>query len=380
MSTAGRPAPESDAAPSDVAATLRDASFVRIVARADGPSLAATGLLARALSTTGTPYQARLARPDVLADRASSVDGDGTTVVVGGTVPSADRSIVATPSVTAHAVARELGHSPDPLLALAGVAAGGRRPGIGDDAAILESTEAIERRPGVGVPTADLVDGLAHTTLAHAAFSGDKGAVQAELAELGLPVELDEHAHRTVASLFALTVAGPDDASPRAVEAVERVLRPHATPNGRFATIEGYGDVLSALAWDAPGTGIALALGNDARTAALDAWREHARAAHAALAGATTGRYDGVFVARTDDAPVETVARLLRDFRSPEPVALVVTDDEAAAASTDDCALGDAVATAAPTVDGTGGGSARRGYARFDGDAEAFVAAFREAL
>ncbi|WP_204282247.1 hypothetical protein, partial [Serratia marcescens] len=44
---------------------------------------------------------------------------------------------------------------------------------------------------GVGVPTADLAAGLAHSTLVHASFSGDEQAAGAFLAELGLPPEPD---------------------------------------------------------------------------------------------------------------------------------------------------------------------------------------------
>jgi len=50
--------------------------------------------------------------------------------------------------------------------------------------------------------------------------------------------------------------------------------------------------------------------GHDVREAALDAWREHGRRAHAALADASTGRYDGLFVVGIDDGPVEAVAQM----------------------------------------------------------------------
>lgn len=381
MSTAGRSARETTPAASDVAATLRDAGFVRFVARADGASVAASGLLARACSDAGVPFQVSVARPDGVADRLAAVDDDSLPVTVGASVGTDGVALADSAVSIAFDAARELGGSPDPVLALAGVVADGRTPGEGDGAAILDAAEShVERRPGVAVPTADLADGLAHTTLAHADFSGDKGAAQAELAELGLPVELDERAHGTVASLLALAATGPESATARAGDAVERALRPYEITDGRFATVGGYADVLNAVAWERPGTGVALALGHDVREAALDAWRDHSRTAHAALRGATTGRYDGLFVARTDDAPVATTARLLRDFKSPEPVALVVSDDEAAAASADDRALGDVVGTAAASVSGTGGGSARRGYARFEGDTKEFITAFREAL
>ncbi|WP_276300695.1 exonuclease RecJ [Halorussus lipolyticus] len=384
MSTSGRTnGGDEHPTASDVAVSLREADFVRVLARADGDCLAAAGLLARALTECGVPYQVRVGRfGETLADDPAA---DDTTVGV-GLDPSADAHLPAdeTPaSVTAFDAARDLGASPDPTLALAGVAAGGYPVGGGESAHLLESArdEGVERRPGVGIPTADLADGLAHSTLAHAGYSGDTGAVQAALAELGLPAELDDEAHRRVASEFALAVTGADAATDRSAEAVERALRPHTTPDAPFATVEGYADVLEAVARERPGTGVAVALGHDARADALDAWRDHAERVHAVLRNGTTGRYDGLFALRTDDAPAETVARLLRDFRSPEPVALVVSEESAGAAAVEASGVGTAMETAARAVGGTGGGTATRGYAEFDPetDTKEFLSAFREA-
>jgi len=385
MSTAGRTAPESASTASDVADALRDAPFVRVVARADGDSLAAGGILARALREFDVPFQVSVARPDRLGARVAEADADTVQVVLGATESPPDGVVVPhAASRTAFEAVRELDGTADATLALAGMFAAGDVLDAGANAQVLEAARAagtVERRPGVAVPTADLADGLAHTTLAHADVSGDPGLAQAELAELDLPVELDERAHRTVASLLALATTGVADATTRAATAVERALHPFATPDATFATVGGYADVLDTVARERPGTGVALALGHDARSDALDAWRTHANAAHTALGSATVGRYDGLFVARTDaDVPVETTARLLRDFRSPEPVALVVSDDEAGVASVDDRNVGAAMRAAATATDGTGGGSARDGYARFDADTKEFIAAFREAL
>ncbi len=410
MSTSGRRGTDGPASSaSDVAGGLREADFVRLLARADGDCLAAAGLLARACADRATPYQVRVGRfGETLAD-ADAADSDrddsatddsadsGDTTLAVGLDPAADVHLSAdeTPaSVTAYDAVEELGATPNAALALAGVVAAGRPAGAGESAHILERARGagLSRRPGVGVPTDDLVDGLAHSTLAHADYSGDSEAVQATLAELGLPAELDDEAHRAVSSEFALAVTGAEGATDRAAESVERALRPHAIPGAGsdeespdalapFATVEGYADVLEAVARERPGAGIALALGHDARADALDAWRDHGERAHGVLREATTGRYDGLFALRTDDAPVETVARLLRDFRSPEPTALVVTDSEAAAAAVERSAVGAAMTEAAQAVGGTGGGTPSRGYARFDPetDAKEFLTAFREA-
>jgi hypothetical protein len=414
MSTSGRTADDADTpSASDVAGLLAGAEFVRLLARADGDCLAGAGLLARACAQRGVPYQVRIGRfgetladpqseDDADADGASAdadtTDADESDATVGlGLDPAADAHLPsgATPaSVTAYDAARELDASPDPVLALAGVVAAGHPPGASESAHVLEAARArgLERRVGVGVPTDDLADGLAHSTLAHAEYSGDAEAAQATLAELDLPAELDASAHQKVASEFALAVAGAESATDRAAEAVERALRPHAIPGdvsnegayAPFATVEGYADVLEAVAREQPGAGVALALGHDARADALDAWRDHAEGAHAALREGTTGRYDGLFALRTDEAPVETVARLLRDFRSPEPVALVVSETVAAAATVETAEaqnVGSAMAEAAAEIGGAGGGTPRRGYARFDPETDAteFLTAFREA-
>ncbi|GAB3416989.1 hypothetical protein GCM10027435_15160 [Haloparvum alkalitolerans] len=378
-----------DAAPDALAGVLRDAPFVRLVARDDGDSLAAAALLARALRARSTPFQARVAAgPDPTPseeDVSVTVGADaGPHAVAGEGRPA---------STTAFAVARELGADPDPVLALAGVVAAGSVPGTdgsGDALAAAERTGRVERRPGVAVPTADLADGLSASTLLRLPYSGEPESARAALAELSLPSDLDADAHRRLASLVAVDAATAPDASRRAATAVERALRPYATDgdDAPFATVGGYADVLDALSRAAPGTGIALALADEPsdglRTAALDAWRTHGLAAHRALAGATTGRYDGATVVRTDAsaATLPTVARLARDYLSPEPIALALSAEAGAlaAAATEPVGLGEALRTVAADFGGTGWGTPTRGAARFDGDATEVAAAVRGAL
>ena len=386
MSTTGRTGSAATAV-GDVVAVLSEARFVRVVASADGDALAASGVLARALDDHDVPFQVRLiATPD---DRAWQTDGpDERVLAVGLESDHADAVVdsAETPtSVTAWQVARELGSEPDPLLALAGAVATGSTPGADGTPALLEDA-ILDRRPGVALPTADLADGLAHSTLVHARFSGDESAAGATLADLSLPAELDESARREVASLVAIEAT--EDAPARAGTAVERFLRPYATPAGPFETLGGYADVLDALAATAPGIGVALALGHDVRATALDEWREHARRVHEGLRVAHTGRYDGVFVARCDAAeeddgdavPLGTVARLLLAYRSPEPIALAVVDGAAAVAAEDASGGTDALSSAAASLDGRSAARDGRGAATFDGTATDYVAAFREAL
>ncbi|WP_435073004.1 exonuclease RecJ [Halorubrum sp. HHNYT27] len=389
-------------APDALADVLADAPFARLVATDDGDALAAAGLLARALRAVGTPFQVR-----VSADPVPDDDGDGVAVTVGAARGPHSISGTGRPaSADAFAVSRALGVDPDPVVALAGVVAAGSVPGTdgsGDALDAAEASDRVRRRPGVAIPTADLADGLAASTLVRTPYSGAPEAATAALAELGLPADLDDDAHRRLASLVAVDVADADGASTRAASAVERALRPYAT-NGPFETIGGYADVLDALAREAPGTGVALALdaapSDDLRSAALDAWRPHGLAAHRALDDATTGRYDGCVVTRVDLASddedgtaardaaalLPTVARLVRDFRSPEPVAIAVDESTGrlAAAATEPLGLGDACRSVATEFGADGWGAADRGGLSVgtgdDGDITSALAALREAL
>ena len=374
----------------DLVATLTEAPFVRVAPRADGDAIAAAGLLLRALDERSIPFQARAVVPT--ADPPT----DEATVPIG----FADGPFAGERPASAEAadLVRELGSEPDMALALAGCHAAGIVP----SAAGLDVP--FERHEGVGIPTADPTDGLAHSTLVHADFSGDETATTDALADLA-----DDEGRgrgKAIASFLALETVGAEGATPRAAERVERALRPHATPDGPFETVEGYADVLDCLADEAPGIALALAMGHDVSADALDVWRVHSEAAHRGLREATTDRYDGLFVARIDvrsggsrgpdpdperestsdgtaTVPLETIARLLRDFRSPEPVALVVSEHRAAAASGEGASiadLGDAIATAANASDGIGGGTAIRATAEFDAEPMAFIDAVREAI
>jgi len=449
MSTAG---PVGEDRTQRLASRLATAEFVSLRCRADGDALAATGILAQALGAIDTPFQATVRRPE--NDRGTRTDADlvvriGLDGSEGPDDPSGssgsgdtDERIVLpsepTPaSLAAVAVARELSADPDLVLALAGGVAAAvrdaRDPFGGDscdsggneekerspDSSPVESLDTLydrahddgrlgDRRPGVALPTIAVVDGLAHTTLAHTTVSGDVEATRERCGSLE-----ERENGREIGSLLALSVVGTEDAAPRAARAVERALRPTSLPGPSplFATLEGYADVLGAVATERPGIGLALACGYDVRETALSTWRTHARKAHVALRTATRSRYDGLCVARLADGSsdvatdaegadhgddrgrdgesndegdvrtsVATIARLFRDFRSPEPVALVVGDGIGAIAATENRTLGSVAARVAHDLDGTGGGTERLGEVRFDGSPDELVAAIRTAL
>ena len=360
MSTADRP--ETSAA-GDVAASLRDAGFVRLVAAQTGDAVAAAGLLAGALDDIGVPYQTSVVALPEAAERATDTD---CTVALGRPAPETGPALGTdgtTASARAFAVARKLGNT-DVTLALAGVLAAGASPDGLEGAA-----DSLEREPGVAVPTADLADGLAHSTLVHAPFSGSTERAR----DL-----VGDREPREVASLVALAVTGDEHGVPRGAETVERLLRPFV--GGPFETVGGYGDVLDAVARERPGVAVALALGADLE--AVSVWREHAARAHAGVRAARTGRYDGLFVARCENThPVGTVARLVHDYRSPEPVTVAVADGVAVAVATADTVdastvLGEAAAVAG----GRAAGTRTRARATFDGDSSDLVLAVREAV
>jgi len=380
MSTADRP----EAGPADdVAASLRDAGFVRLVAAQTGDAVAATGLLAGALDTVGVPYQTSVVALPNGADRATDADCTvalGRPAATGATLGTGTK----TASAAAFAVARELGSSEpgssepgssepgssepgstSTVLALAGTLAAGQYPGE----ELLAAAEPLDRRPGVAVPTADRADGLAHSTLVHAPFSGSVERARELVADRD---------PRERASLVALAVAGDEHGVSRGATSVERVLRPFV--GGPFETAGGYGDVLDAVARERPGMAVALALGADLDAAPV--WREHATQAHAGVRAARTGRYDGLFVARCEDQPpVGTVARLVHDYRSPEPVTLAVADGTAVAVATAEAADARTVLGEATTaVGGAAAGTQTHARGTFDGDANELVLAAREAV
>lgn len=374
MEATGRP---DGAAPtaSEAAAELRGAGLVRLVAAPDGDALAAAGVLARTLAADGAAFHVSVAPGPPATDRSTDAD---LTVTVGH--PGGDLALLEDPvSAAAYQVADAVGVA-DPTLALAGVVAGGADPGQFD--APMAAAD-LDRRPGLAVPVADLADGLAHTGLVHGRFSGDREAAGALLADVGLDPDGDPEdeagredgstAERVASAVAVETVR---DAPRRAAHAVERVLRPHAVASD-FGTLGGLADVLDATARTAPGTGVALALGHDAHESGLAAWREHGVAAHRAVAAAETARHDGVTVAHVGDGPLGTVARLVRDFRSREPVAVAAGEDAVAVAGTED--VQEPLRGAADAVDAPVVGRASRGRVA-DVDPAAFVRAFREAI
>jgi hypothetical protein len=353
-------------APADVAAQLQAATFVRLLPRRDGDAVAAAGLLADALDV---PYQIRpVATEAERGDAAAAGDPEDTVVCLGGTpTVDADAALAATDgpvSPAAYAVATTVGRSPDPVLALAGCVAGGRPPDAADLA--LEAAQdagLVDRRAGVAVPTDDVADGLANTTLVYSTLSGDVGAARERLADCDRAERVDER--QAVASLLALASVESEAATPRAATTVERALRPYATPDARFATVGGYADVLDAAARSRPGLAVGLAVGGDVRETALEAWRAHGQTVHAAL-DAEADHHDDLAVVYANVAPAhaESVARCYRDFRADRATVLVI-GDAVAGVATDEGAPA-IVEAARSAMAGAGSATADTGLVTFE--------------
>lgn len=364
MSTAGRTDVNESDAVEAAATAIREASLVRLVASTDGDAVAAASQLAVACAERSVPYHVGFAGSRAQVDTQVTAADAATTTITLGTSNPVGRALVGQPgggathsiALVAFEAARELGSASDPAMALAGALSAGVSP---DDAQAEPALGALrehgfERRPGVAIPVADPVDGMAHSTLLHAAFSGDIEATRELLRPFdigaiedgdggrdadsdcndGAPFPDDDHKEdtaRRLASVVALTATEDTADGERAAGALERALHPHVV-EGPFRTLGGYADVLTAMAARDPGLVVAQALGADVRQSALDAWRDHGTAVHAGIREADTERYSGLLVANIAGAPVVTVARLLRDYQSPEPAVLVVDEEDGSVA------------------------------------------------
>ena len=375
MSTADRQQTHTTAATS-IASQLREAEFVHLVTAQTGDGVAAAGLLGKALTATNSPYQTSI--EGLPGELTRETDAD-LTVAVGRPAKTADITIgeeIPCTSKAAYDIAAELGTA-DPMLALAGH----RTAGVVPDEQLREglATANINQRPGVAVPTADPVDGLTHSTLVHASFSGSTERTGELLASIDETAESTEW--KNVATALALSLAR--DGTPRGATAVENLLKPYV--GGPFETVGGYGDVLDAVVHEKPGRALALALGSDPRDDDLDRWRTHASKVHDAIRTAETGRYNGLFVAQCDEsAPVEPVARLMSQYCAPEPVTLVTSPSEAAAVSrsTVETNVGNALEIATSEVGANAAGTGVRARAHLPAGTESseVILAFKEAL
>jgi hypothetical protein len=324
MATTGR---STDAAsdPDRAATLVRDADFLMLLGSEDGAALAAVGIIGAALDDLGVPYQASLV-PSSAAAETRLVD-EGLAVTAG--LEAGDLALSRdTPALAAYDVATALGADPDPVLAIAGAVAGGTVP----NGAALEAATAsgVERRPGVGIPTEDLAVGLAYSGLLHADFSGDEEAARSFVDALDADADTDA-ARTRLASMIGIEVS---DAAGGSQGGLERVLAPMSSP-GPFETIEGYADVLSALAQTDPGTGIAFVLGHASPTDALESWKTAGAAIHRGVVSLDLSRVGDVAVGTVDGVTPVPVARLARDFRVSDPNVLVGNGEAVALATTE---------------------------------------------
>ncbi|MFB6267255.1 MAG: exonuclease RecJ [Halodesulfurarchaeum sp.] len=349
MATTGR----STAAPSSpeaIAERLASADFVHVVGHADGDSLAAAGILGKALHHVEVPLQLSIEdRPQRGEERLSQAEG---TVIGLGLGADGEHSGPGALSVsrpplatTAHEIATALGAEPDPILALAGAVAAGSVPG---GPPLSEAKDlGVETRPGLAIPVDDPTDGLVHTGLVHGEFSGSEDATAAFLERLALPEDLPAEDRRRLASAVAVSATAAPGGT-RAAEAIGRAIAPLVIPAtsqrgsaqssfvaSGFRTVGGIADVLESLSRTDPGRGTSLVLGHGDVTEALEIWRRHNRAVHQELETTELTEYDAIAVFEGETADPWTTARLLRDFGTDRPRVLARRDDRIVLATTE---------------------------------------------
>jgi len=316
--------------PADLADSLRTADRVRVVGRADGDGLAAAVIYGRALASLAVPRHLSLSSNRDAA--GPPFETTGVTVTPG---LDDQKSSEESAALAAYETALELGTDPDPELALAGAIAADVEPhGPALDTA---RERGLDTRPGIGIPTPDLRDGLAYSTRFHAPFSGDPDAVTAFLEDWGLSDPTDDDERRELASAVALeaTAEAPGD---RAVSALERTLATRGS-SGPFETLAGFADVLNAAARFDPGLGLAALLRTVDRERLLDAWEQYGTRVHEAVA-AMPRTDESTVTATVESVPPVDVARLGHAFRvsvdrvavaGQETVALAATEADASA-------------------------------------------------
>jgi hypothetical protein len=240
--------------PAAVAEALREASYVHLLVRTDGASVAAAGLLADRLPAFRcSPVAFEASEPEADAadlqvavgcrhpDGEPSVSGPDHALAVRRLLdatsagdPDASEDSAVPVLAQAGAVCARLGHSGS---------VGDRSPDTASDSSDSADSEATEAPP-VATPT-DPGSGLQYGTLVHAPFAGDRAMTEA------VTGDDDPTATRTRAALATI-----DDAPDRAAGAVERLLAPRPTPAGPLATVEGLADVLDAVARTDPGAAL----------------------------------------------------------------------------------------------------------------------------
>lgn len=325
MATTDRPTAENS--PERLAGRLQDAEFLALIARADGPGAAAAGLLAGA---TETPFQVSVVETVGAArERAGSVDETSTVVSIGHPLEKVDHAVTGdSVAKAAYDTVMELGAEADPGVALAGAVAGGGHAADIPSAQSELQERGHRRQPGVATPGVEIEEALAFSTLYHGPASGRPDEASALLDDVG-----DDSDGRAIASAVALSVAGDDDRPESIRQTVECFLHPLET-TAEWGSVEALADLLEATARMEPGLAVMLALGEADLATVRAVWRAHGEAVHAAVRDASLARYDGV-VEATTTAPPASVARLLRDCRSPEPAAIVSGDAELALATAD---------------------------------------------
>lgn len=327
MATTGTPTAASE--PADLANTLDGSALARIQSRADGDGLAAAAILGNALAELGIPRHLSVS-PDVEPTNPDTETEAGAVTIDVRTLDAAcnNNSL----ALCAYETAVAMGADPDPGMAIGGAITAHVTP-RGNALADAEA-QGLTERPGVAIPTPDLVSGLAHSSWLRAPFSGDEDATADFLDEHALrPIDGTEDRKR-LASAIAFIVT-ESMAQERTTDALASALGPQTSPTA-FETVGGYADVLRAVAARAPGVGLAALLDEVDEAALLDHWRSYGDAVHEAVSNISTD--SDIATGIVEEVRPADVARLAHAYcvetkrvsvTGPTSIALAANDDAA---------------------------------------------------
>ncbi len=292
------------------------ADFVRIYTRRSPDSLVAAGLLARFCTDEGIPFHVRPL--DSGAPVPTVVDPDDDTIEVA--ISCRDSTPEEPICLLVHDFLSDLGASLDPLYTLAGIDAADYDPET--IAPELLADTGCAQEPGIGIPTSDIVTGLASSTLQHTEYSGDVDATQQALDAFGIP-DPAKATPKELASFAAVTSVTSARSTHQSAQGLTRFLHPHFIEHP-YQSIEGYGDIIRVLSHPTPGHVISLALPTPEYDLIRSRWQTYATEAHDAVRTATPTATNNYYRANINTEFPFTPARLL-SYHTTQPTVITAT-------------------------------------------------------
>lgn len=301
----------------DRANRLHAAEFVTVSTSPTADAIAATAALVQLFQQQSVPFHVRLgAAPTV------TVAEDAPSIAVGTSSQEADVHLAPPATTEVTEITERFGTEPDPVLSAVGRQVWEAEP-TSDDGADSDQ----KRSPGVGLPVADVADGLTHSTLLRGPWSGDTDYRE-------IPQDAENDAD--LASLVALEALQASAVPARTASALERALHPMTTAEHAFPTVEGLADVLTVLAAEDPGMALAVACEPAThREEAVQRWHRSAAAVHDRLSTGPDETGGDVAVYYDADPAPHVLARLARDFEGEAACVLALSAETVAVATCD---------------------------------------------